>query len=390
MRWIDIIRISLRMLRTNGLRSMLTILGIGVAISLIVLLIGLGYGLQNITIGSIVESKTLLSLDVLPPPAETAPLTLETVETIKQTAGIKEASPVIVTTGELRLHDKLASVAVVAANPSFLEMEGVSVKNGEIYKENESSVLVSPQVLSLLDLNEDSVLGSLSTLSYTNPNNESESRTIEKVVVMGTSESTTASIYVPYSLLSDNGSAKMTQIKAVAKDRDSLVAARDAIAEKGFLVETLLDTLDQARSVFRWVTIGLTVFGTIALVVAAIGMFNTLTISLLERTREIGIMKAIGVTDGAVKKLFLAEAGIIGFLGGIAGIGIGLLIDLIVSAIINKVSLQLGGIYLEIFQYPTGFLISMVMYPIVLSVLTGFYPAIRAAKISPLKALRYE
>ncbi len=390
MRWIDIVRISVRMLKTNGLRSMLTVLGIGVAISLIVLLIGLGSGLQNITIGSIVESKTLLSMDIVPPPQGTAPFTLDSVEQVKKINGIKDASPVIVTTGELRLEEKLASVAIEAANPSYLEMQGVPVKNGEGYKEGEAAILVSPAVLGLLDLNEDAVLGSVAKLTYTNPNNESESKTIEKVSVVGISDTTTATIFVPFSLLSDNGSAKMTSIKAVATDRESLVTARDALVSQGYLVETLLDTLDQARSVFRWVTIGLTIFGTIALVVAAIGMFNTLTISLLERTREIGIMKAVGVDDATVKKLFLSEAGLIGFMGGITGITIGLIIATIIGAVFNQISLNLGGIKLDIFQYPAGFLPSMVAYPMLLAVVTGLYPAVRAAKINPLKALRYE
>lgn len=390
MRLIDIIRISFRMLRTNGLRSVLTVLGIGVAISLIVLLIGLGSGLQNITIGAIVESKTLLSMDITPPPNNADPLTPADVDIIRSIPGVKDASPVIVTTGELRLSDKLASVAITAANPSYLEMEGIPVKNGEAFKEGELALLVSPQVLSLLDLNEDAVLGSVAKLTYSNPNNESESKTIDKVTVAGISDTTTATIYTPFSLLSDEGKASTTSIKAVAGDREALVSARDALISKGYLVETLIDTLDQARAVFRWVTIALTVFGTIALIVAAIGMFNTLTISLLERTREIGIMKAIGVSDGAVKKLFLAEAGIIGFMGGVAGISIGLLIATIVGAIFNQISVNLGGIKLDIFQYPTGFLPTMVAYPMVLALLTGLYPALRAAKINPLKALRYE
>src|SRR3989338_1278384 len=194
MRWIDIIRISVRMLKTNGLRSLLTVLGIGVAISLIVILIGLGSGLQNITIGSIVESKTLLSMDIVPPPQGTAPFTLDTVETVRKVAGIKDVSPVIITTGELKLEDKLASVAIESANPTYLEMQGVPIKNGEGFKEGEAAILVSPQVLALLDLNEDAVLGSIAKLTYTNPNNESESKTIDRVTVVGISDTTTATL----------------------------------------------------------------------------------------------------------------------------------------------------------------------------------------------------
>ncbi len=391
MRWIDIIRISVRMLRTNGLRSLLTILGISVAISLIVLLIGVGYGLQNITIGSIVESKALLSLDIGAPPKEVKPLTLETVAELKQVPGIKDITPVISTNGEIRLNGKLASVAITAANPTFLEMEGVNIASGDTFKEDSNSVVISPKILELLDLGEEGLIGSTTSLSYTDPNNENESRTIDQIVISGISDNDSAAIlYMPYSLVSKDGPPKMSEIKAVATNRDSLIQARDSIVQKGYLVETLVETLDQARSVFRWVTVALATFGTIALLVAAIGMFNTLTISLLERTREIGIMKAIGVTDRAIKRLFLAEAGIIGFLGGVVGIALGVLAGMVVGIIINQIAVRYGGIKLTLVQYPQGFLITMVLYPIVLAFITGFYPAIRASRLNPLRALRYE
>ncbi len=391
MRWIDVMRISIRMLRTNGLRSLLTILGIGVAISLIVILIGLGYGLQNLTIGSIVESKTLLSMDISPPPKEAKPFTLESVEEIKQVEGVRDVTPVVRTSGELRIDSKLASIGLIAANPSYLEMEGVDINNGGPFTEGTTDVVVSAAALELLDLSPEGIVGSIGKLTYTDPDNQSQSLAVDKVRIAGTTESVSAAtIFVPYSLLQAQSPIRMSQIKAVAQDRTSLAKARDTLTQKGYLVETLIETLDQARTVFRWVTTALAAFGTIALVVAAIGMFNTLTISLLERTREIGIMKAIGVTDRVVKRLFLSEAAMLGFFGGLAGIGIGLLADLSLSGILNQLAIRYGGKKLEVFQYPPGFLLAMVAFPIVLAVITGFYPAIRASRLNPLRALRYE
>lgn len=391
MRFIDITRISVRMLRTNGLRSLLTILGIGVAISLIVLLIGLGYGLQNLTIGSIVQSKTLLSMDIQPASADTPPLTIEKIEEMKQLPGVKDITPVITTSGELRVNDKLAALAVTAAYPNFLEMEGITVEKGQMYTEGAKEIVISPQILDLLDISDEAILGATTTLTYTDPNNENATKRVDNVTIVGVDDAeATATLYVPYSLLATEGEPTLSLVKAVATDRAGLVTARDAIQQKGYLVETLLETLDQARSVFRWVTVGLGVFGTIALVVAAIGMFNTLTISLLERTREIGIMKAIGVTDRAIRKLFLTEAGLLGFLGGLAGIGIGLLFDNVLGLILNQTALRFGGIQVNLFQYPNGFLILMVLFPMILAIFTGLYPAIRASRLNPLKALRYE
>jgi putative ABC transport system permease protein len=134
----------------------------------------------------------------------------------------------------------------------------------------------------------------------------------------------------------------------------------------------------------------LVVFGLIALIVAAIGMFNTLTITLLERTREIGILKALGITDKAIRRLFLTESAMIGLLGGIAGILLGLLTDLIISRIFGALASIYQGGNVQLFQYPHYFLLSMVLYPTLLALVTGLYPANRAAKLSSLDALRYE
>jgi putative ABC transport system permease protein len=390
MRLIDIFRISIRMLRTNLLRSLLTIFGIGVAVSLIVLLIGLGYGLQNITIGSIIQSKSLLSLDITPA-AESVPLNPEGVEAIQKTPGISAATPVIITTGEVRVGDKLASTAVTAAYPNYLEMEGITVPKGSAYKEDESAIVISPELVTLLDSTAETLLNQSITLTYTNPTNQNESLKLEHVVIKGISDTETAvAVYAPFRLINQTGELKIASVKAVAQNRTALITARDTLTKQGYAVETLIETLDQARKVFRWVTFALALFGSIALVVAAIGMFNTLTISLLERTREIGIMKALGLTNKAVKRLFLAEAALLGGLGGIAGICIGLLIDGIISLIVNQIAVRFGGAGLNLFQYPPGFLLFMILFPAGLALITGLYPANRAALLNPLKALRYE
>lgn len=391
MRWIDIIRISVRMLVANGLRSLLTMLGIGVAISLIVLLIGLGAGLQQITIGSIVASKTLLSLDITAPLETVAPLTLDGLASIKTVAGIRDITPVVATSGELLLQNKLGAVGVVAAYPSFLDMEGLAIADGVNYQEHARGLVVTPKVLELLDLSETGIIGTPTRLTYSDPENANESVVADTLNIVGvTSDDGTTTVFMPYSLLRDDPPIKITQFKAVAASRDAVATAQAAIGAKGYAVETLLETLDQARAVFHWVSLGLIVFGTIALIVAAIGMFNTLTISLLERTREIGIMKAVGVTDRVIKRLFLCEAALLGLGGGVAGILVGVTLGSIIGAALNELAIRLGGDRLTLFVYPTGFLASMILYPVILAVLTGLYPSQRASRLNPLQALRYE
>lgn len=395
---IDVLRIAIRMLRVNWFRSLLTVLGIGIAISLIVSLIGLGYGLQNVTIGSIVQSKSLLSLDVTSNTtasdlngANVGVLSHETVEEIKQLNGIQAVEPVINTNGELKVNSKLASVSITAADPTFFDMEGISVKEGVMYTPDSHQVVISPQILELLDQTPESVLGQTVEFSYTDPDNENQSEKAEALTIVGMSDVADAPIlFTPYQLIDPEKEAKITLIKALAKDREAVFAVRDALVVKGYHVESLIETLDQARTVFNWVTIGLSVLGIIALLVASIGMFNTLTIALIERTREIGIMKAIGITNKTVRQLFLAEASILGFLGGLSGLLFALFINSLLEVAFNQAARIYEGSTLPLFQYPPGFLIAILLFPTLLSIATGIYPANRAAKINPLNALRFE
>lgn len=391
MRWIDVIRIAIRMLRTNLLRSLLTILGIGVAISFIVILIGFGYGLQTITIGSILQSKELLSLDVRADDKTGSVIGNQTVAELRQLAGVTGASPVIITSGQIQIGPQLAAVAVSAGNQDYLEMEGVQIQTGQAFKDGQRQVVVSPAVLDLVNLSPLQALGQIVTMSYTDPNNASDLKKLDNLVIVGISGSTDGpTVFLSYELLNPEGTAKLSLIKLVVKDRPAVLSIRDRVTQKGYQVESLVDTLDEARRVFGYATVGLVTFGIIALIVASIGMFNTLTIALIERTREIGVMKAIGVTDRAVKRLFLAEAAIIGLFGGFFGTLIGIMIGLTIEMLVNRLAVNNQALPLDLFQYPPGFLLGIILFPVLLSILTGLYPAIRAAKLNPLQALRYE
>jgi putative ABC transport system permease protein len=131
-------------------------------------------------------------------------------------------------------------------------------------------------------------------------------------------------------------------------------------------------------------------FGFIALVVSAIGMFNTMTITLLERTEEIGIMKSIGASDGNISVMFFMESAIMGFLGGIAGVVIGWLGGQLFNYIINFVATKFGGEEVTLFSTPMALVSVILVSSAFVGLMTGFVPARRASKTDPLDALRYK
>jgi putative ABC transport system permease protein len=181
-----------------------------------------------------------------------------------------------------------------------------------------------------------------------------------------------------------------SQVKVKCASQPEMNGVREKLLEKGLLVSSLSDTVDQANKIFRIIQIVLMLFGFIALVVSAIGMFNTMTIALLERTEEIGIMKSIGASDGGISIMFIMESTIMGFLGGFGGVLIGLIGGEIVNALVNFVAARFGGETVRLFFSPLWFIGVIVVFAAFVGMLTGFVPARRASKIDPLEALRYK
>jgi putative ABC transport system permease protein len=164
----------------------------------------------------------------------------------------------------------------------------------------------------------------------------------------------------------------------------------DSIKKMGFNTFSIIDATKSLRQFFAVLDLFLGIFGSLALAVASIGIVNTLVMAILERRREIGIMKAIGASDSDVKGLFFAEAGAMGALGGILGVVLGWLIGHVINFGTN--------IYLKRQQFPPEniwtvpwwLVAGAIAFAITVSLLSGLYPASRAAKLDPVQALRYE
>jgi putative ABC transport system permease protein len=179
-------------------------------------------------------------------------------------------------------------------------------------------------------------------------------------------------------------------ISAHVKNPSQVQPVEDAIKKMGFTTFSLLDASQSLRSVFRVLDLFLLIFGSLALAVASIGIVNTLVMAILERRREIGIMKAIGASDGDVKKLFFAEAGAMGILGGVAGVALGWAIGRIINFGTN-IYLRRESIAPDNFWSVPWWLVALAIgFSFLVSLLSGLYPAGRAAKLDPVQALRYE
>jgi putative ABC transport system permease protein len=164
----------------------------------------------------------------------------------------------------------------------------------------------------------------------------------------------------------------------------------DAIKKKGLSAFSLNDALQGAKRAFIIFDIVLSLIGSIALAVSSLGIVNTMVMSILERTREIGIMKAIGGSDGDVRRIFLIEASAIGCLGGVAGVALGWAVGRVINFGANVYIQQQGGTAGNLFLLPLWLIGGAIGFSIVISLLAGSYPAGRAAKLDPIQALRHD
>ena len=174
-------------------------------------------------------------------------------------------------------------------------------------------------------------------------------------------------------------------------DPIALTTVRKSIADLGFGSFSIVDELEQLRTVFLILDSVLALLGGISLLVASFGIANTMIMSILERTREIGIMKAIGAEDREIKLIFFVEAAVIGLTGGVLGTLVAWGVDGIANRLAYRFILKpQGASYVDFFSLPPYLSLGAILFAVVISILAALYPAARAARIDPVKALRHD
>ena len=174
-------------------------------------------------------------------------------------------------------------------------------------------------------------------------------------------------------------------------DPARLTEVRQKVTELGFGSFSIVDEIDQIRTVFLIIDSVLGLLGGISLLVASFGIANTMIMSILERTREIGIMKAIGAEDREIKLIFFVEAAVIGVVGGVVGVLIAWGIDGVANRLAYRFILKpQGASFIDFFSLPIYLSVGAILFALVVSILAALYPASRAARIDPVRALRHD
>jgi putative ABC transport system permease protein len=188
------------------------------------------------------------------------------------------------------------------------------------------------------------------------------------------------------------GPAKPTfaSLTVRAKSPSNVDAIEAAVKKMGFGAFSLLDASKSLRIFFSVFDLLLGIFGSLAIAVATLGIVNTLVMAILERRREIGVLKALGAADSDVKRLFFIEAGVMGLMGGFGGVLFGWLIGRTLTLATNIYLKRQQLPSVEISSVPWWLVLGAISFAVLVSLIAGLYPASRAAKLNPVEALRYE
>jgi putative ABC transport system permease protein len=186
------------------------------------------------------------------------------------------------------------------------------------------------------------------------------------------------------------GSAAYTTVSVRVKSPKDIPSIEQTVKKMGFNTFSIIDATRSLQQFFAVLDLFLGIFGSLALAVASIGIVNTLVMAILERRHEIGIMKAVGASDRDVGVLFFAEAGAMGVIGGFIGVGLGWTMGRVINIGTNHYLNRLHFPPEQIWYVPWELVVGAVLFSVLMSMVSGLYPAIRAARLDPVQALRYE
>ncbi len=386
--------IALRNLSFRKLRNGLTIAGVVIGIGSVVMLLSLGLGLRDLVRKQVVGSKSIKTIDVVSSKSDVLPIDQRGLDQIKSIKHVIAVAQTYSSPGTVSYNDSNTGAAVFAASQSYLEASSLKVIAGDRLAFNsDSDVVVNTSVTKAIGLTDKDAIGKniKITTEIKKANSESsildKNFTIRSVVETGTG----TELFIADKLFARYNPASFAQLKVMVDDRAAVPEVRNQIEGLGLATNSPLDTLAQIDQVFRIFNFILVGFGGIGMLIAVLGMLNTLTISLLERTKEIGLLITMGARPPDINRLFLIEAMLLSLIGGVIGVAGAWALGLIVNQYYGHLAASRGvNMPIGFFSMPLYLVAGALVFIALVGVAVVFYPARRASRINPVDVLRHE
>ena len=396
-----VVKLAFRNLFLHKMRTVLTLVGIVIGISAVVFLISFGTGIQRLVTSQITNGDAFSLIDIGTGNSQITKLNNDIITKVKGITQIKQIETVTNLGGKAKIDSKVMDITVFGvSSPSYLDWSGKKIQYGQNLPaagDNTKKAIINSAYVSFLTKGTaQSLIGQEITYDLILPKELSstgEAQTFagQKFTVVGIIKDTaTPSLYSNIDNFSGASATAYSQLIARADNRNNVESIRKKIEAYGLKTDYVGDTVSQVQQFFNIFEIVLGSFGLIALIVALLGMFNTLTISLLERIKEVALMQIFGMSRKDVRNLFLVEALVLGAVGGLLGIGWGVFLGKLANFIFNIFATNAGGDKVSVFYYAPWLLIASLAGAIFVGFITGIYPASRASRVNPLDVLRYE
>jgi putative ABC transport system permease protein len=389
-----LISIAIKNLLAKRLRTSLTLLGIVIGVGAVVFLVSLALGLHSVVNQQVIGSKSVNSIDVTTPNATTILLNNTNVNKINQFAHVASVAPAYILAGKISYQGSQSDTVVYGTDNQYINLSALKFTAGTHTLQKTNDAIVNTALLNLIGQTDahaalNKKLTVQTTINLANDSQKTITSYLQVTGVVNTGAG--AEVYLNGQVFTNAATAQYGQLKVLADNRKNVPALRQQINGLGLTTVSPLDTLSQINTIFTIFTFVVIGFGGIGMVIAILGMFNTLTISLLERTSEIGLMITLGARKADVKRLLIFEALLLSICGGFGGIVaawvIGEVINLLLTQYANSKGVE-GMI--QVFSVTPLLILATIVLTIVVGLLVSFYPARRAARINPIDALRHQ
>lgn len=406
----DLIQSALQSLTRNKSRAILTVLGIVIGIAAVILMLSIGQGAQGLILNQVadlgsdqifVESGAGDTESGPPSPFIEQTVTLDDVEALRKRGPFSFVSAQTLTNTTVNGGGVSFFTNVVGVDEYQLEVFPATIANGRYFDESDVKSYAMVAVLGA-DAADD-MFGDADPLGQKITIKNGSYRVIGVLDKQGSRFFTNldVQVYIPVTTALRNvvGSDYVTYIAAraigdletakdearwILRDTHDINNPEDDLAKDDFAISSQEDAAQTIGVVGTALTLLLASIAAISLIVGGIGIMNIMLVSVTERTKEIGLRKAIGATSKEVLRQFLVEAVFLTVAGGILGMVIGVLLSVVIAAILGNL---VEGWELII---PPEAIVASVVVSTIVGVAFGWYPAKRAAKLDPIEALRYE
>ncbi len=388
-----LIHIAWRNLISKKLRSLLTLFGIIIGIGAIFFLFSFGLGLRNLVTNQVIGDKSIKAIDISTPNSKVLHLDATLVNKVTALPHVEKVGKVITSPGSVSYKKSETDAVVYGTDKNFEDLSSLKIIAGRLVNNDDGfSVVVNSSLLKSVGINDSKdAVGKKIDLKIPLSTKDSNLKNIDReFTIVGVIDSGSGGeLFTPVGIFEGAGIGSYSQLKIVADDSNSVPSLRKQISSLGYQTASPIDTLDQINQIFKLFTIIIVGFGAIGMVVSVLGMFNTLSISLIERTKEIGLMMALGARNRDMSRLFIVEAILLSIVGAIVGIILASILGEVVNVLMNM-SARTRGVTqsFDLFATPLWLIGATIVFMVVVGVIVAFFPSRRAAKINPIDALR--